>query len=61
MAFAPPPVSTMACELRGGETVPTGRLEDRSAVFGVLGQIEALGLELLEFRQTSERDAAVTA
>ena len=41
---------TMVSELRGGETVLTGSLEDRSAVFGVLAQIEALGLELLELR-----------
>jgi len=31
-------------------------LADRSAVFGVLGQVEALGLELLELRQI-RRDA----
>ena len=42
---------SMASELKGGETVLTGLLEDRSAVFGVLAQIEALGLELLELRQ----------
>jgi hypothetical protein len=42
---------TMVSELNGGETVLTGLLEDRSAVFGVLAQIEALGLELLELRQ----------
>jgi hypothetical protein len=42
---------SMVSELKGGETVLTGLLEDRSAVFGVLGQIEALGLELLELRQ----------
>jgi hypothetical protein len=41
----------MAAELKGSETVLTGLLEDRSAVFGVLAQIEALGLELLELRQ----------
>jgi hypothetical protein len=41
----------MAAELTGSETVLTGVLEDQSAVFGVLGQIEALGLELLELRQ----------
>ena len=41
----------MASELKGGETVLTGLVEDRSALFGVLGQIEALGLELLELRQ----------
>jgi hypothetical protein len=43
--------SSMASELKCGETVLTGRLEDRSALFGVLAQIEALGLELLEVRQ----------
>ena len=42
---------SMASALKDGETVLTGPLEDRSAVFGVIGQIEALGLELLEFRQ----------
>ena len=41
---------TMASELKAGETVLTGSLEDRSAVFGLLAQIEALGLELLELR-----------
>jgi hypothetical protein len=42
---------TMVPELEGPETVLTGLLEDRSAVFGVLGQIESLGLELLELRR----------
>jgi hypothetical protein len=42
---------TMGSQVRGGETVLTGRLEDRSAVYGVLAQLEALGLEILEFRQ----------
>ena len=42
---------TMGSEVRGGETVLTGLLEDRSAVYGVLVQIEALGLELLEVRR----------
>lgn len=42
---------TMASELRGGETVLTGSLEDRSAVYGVLAQIEALGLDLIELRR----------
>jgi hypothetical protein len=46
---------TMEAELTGGETVLTGWLEDRSAVFGVLLQIEALGLELIELRQISAR------
>ncbi len=41
----------MVPEQEGAETVLTGLLEDRSAVFGVLGQIESLGLELLELRR----------
>ena len=45
----------MVSELKGSETVLTGLLEDRSAVFGVLAQIEALGLELLELRQIRAR------
>ena len=46
---------SLASELRCGETVLTGLLEDRSAVFGVLGQIEALGLDLLELRRIRAR------
>jgi hypothetical protein len=46
---------SMVSELKGGETVLTGLLEDRSALFGVLAQIEALGLELLEVRQIRAR------
>ena len=42
---------SMASDLKCGETVLTGSLEDRSALFGVLAEIEALGLELLEVRQ----------
>ena len=42
---------TMVSEVEGGDTVLTGWLEDRSAVFGVVAQIETLGLELLELRQ----------
>ena len=46
---------SMVSELKGSDTVLTGLLEDRSAVFGVLAQIEALGLELLELRQIRAR------
>ena len=42
---------TMGSEVRDGETLLTGSLEDRSAVYGVLAQLEALGLEILELRQ----------
>ena len=41
----------MESEVRGGETVLKGPLRDQSAVYGVLAQLEALGLEVLELRQ----------
>ncbi len=40
----------MMSQLQGGETVLTGLL-DRSALYGVLAEIEALGLDLVEIRQ----------
>ena len=46
---------SMVSELKGSETVLTGLIEDRSALFGVVGQIEALGLELVELRQIEAR------
>jgi hypothetical protein len=48
---------SMVSQLKGSETVLTGLLEDRSALFGVLAQIEALGLELVELRQIPPRPA----
>ena len=48
----------MASEMSGSETVLTGLLEDQSALFGVLAQIEALGLELLELRLIPARSTA---
>jgi hypothetical protein len=41
----------MVHQLDGRETVLTGLLKDRSALFGVLAEIEALGLELIEIRR----------
>jgi len=38
---------------RGGETILTGTLPDQAALYGVLEEIEALGLELLEVRRTT--------
>ena len=49
---------SMVAELKGTETVLTGLLEDQSALFGVIAQIEALGLELLEVRQIQARPKA---
>jgi len=48
---------SMECELMHSETVLTGRLEDQAALFGVLAQIEGLGLELLELRQIRAAEA----
>jgi hypothetical protein len=45
----------MVPDVEGSDTVLKGPLTGRSAVFGVLGQIEALGLELLELRQIPAR------
>jgi hypothetical protein len=36
----------------GTETVLSGPLADQAALYGLLAQIEALGLELLEVRRT---------
>jgi hypothetical protein len=38
---------------RDADTVLTGRL-DRSALYGVLAEIEALGLDLVEIRQLTQ-------
>jgi len=40
---------------RGEDTVLTGTLSDRAALYGVLAEIEALGLELLEVRRLPPR------
>jgi len=40
----------LAAHLHGAETALTGFL-DQSALYGVLAELEALGLELLEVRQ----------
>jgi hypothetical protein len=45
----------MVSQLKDNETVLTGVVEDQSALFGVVAQIEALGLELLELREVGAR------
>ena len=45
---------TMVPEVEGSDTVLNGSLTDPSALFGVLAQIEALGLELLELRRSPD-------
>jgi hypothetical protein len=49
---------SMVSAMKGSETELTGLLQDRSALFGVLAQIEALGLELVELRQIRARPLA---
>jgi hypothetical protein len=49
---------SMVPQIKSSETVLTGVLEDRSAVFGVIAQIEALGLDLLELREVGDRRRA---
>ena len=41
----------LQAQASGGDTVLTGPLPDRAALYGVLAEIEALGLELLELRR----------
>ena len=43
----------MTARPEGAHTVLTGLL-DRSALYGVLAEIDALGLDLLEVRQLSQ-------
>jgi hypothetical protein len=42
-------------EIQPVETILQGSVEDQAALHGVLEQIEALGLELVEVRQVDER------
>ena len=42
---------TLRAQARGEDTVLTGALSDQAALHGVLADIEALGLELLEVRR----------
>jgi len=42
---------TLSAETHGAETVLAGALPDQAALYGVLAQIEALGLELLDVRR----------
>ena len=42
---------------RDGETLLAGTVTDQAALFGVLAQVEALGLELLEVRRRGPEEA----
>jgi hypothetical protein len=43
---------------RGGDTVLSGVLADQAALYGVLAQMEALGLELIEVRRLPPAETA---
>jgi hypothetical protein len=45
----------LAPQQHGAETVLTGLLPDSSALYGILAEIEALGLDLLEVRKIPPR------
>ena len=42
---------TLSAEAQGAEPVLAGTLADQAALYGVLAQIEALGIELIEVRR----------
>ena len=42
---------TLAASRSGQDTLLTGSLADQSALYGVIDQLEALGLQLLEIRR----------
>jgi hypothetical protein len=44
----------------GHDTLLTGSLPDQSALYGVINQLEALGLQLLEIRRPKCGDAGTT-
>jgi hypothetical protein len=44
-------------QTRGEDTVLTGALPDQAALYGVLAEMEALGLDLLEVRRMPARPA----
>ena len=45
----------LRAQTQGEDTLLAGDLADQAALYGVLAQIEALGLELLEVRGESPR------
>ena len=51
----------LAASLSGKDTLLTGSLPDQSALYGVIHELEALGLQLLEIRRPDCGDAATTS
>ncbi|MBO0732629.1 MAG: hypothetical protein J2P57_25445 [Acidimicrobiaceae bacterium] len=44
----------LQAQVHGGDTTLTGTLLDAAALYGVVAELEALGLELLEVRRVGE-------
>jgi hypothetical protein len=51
---------TLAATRNGHDTLLTGSLPDQSALYGVIHQLEALGLQLLEIRRVPTGDPRAT-
>jgi hypothetical protein len=51
---------TLAASRNGHDTLLTGPLPDQSALYGVIHQLEALGLQLLEIRRLPTSDPPTT-
>ena len=51
---------TLAASRSGEDTLLTGSLPDQSAVYGVIHQLEALGLQLQEIRRLPTGDPRTT-
>jgi hypothetical protein len=51
---------TLAAHRSGQNTMLTGSLTDQSALYGVIHQLEALGLQLLEIRRLPADDPRTT-
>jgi hypothetical protein len=52
---------TLAASRSGQDTLLTGSLQDESALYGVIAELDALGLQLLEIRRPSTGDSERTA
>ena len=55
MRRSPPGSQGFDVEVEPAETVLRGPVQDQSALHGILGQIESLGLELVEVRRVDDR------
>jgi hypothetical protein len=45
---------------RDGETLLVGTVPDQAGLFGVIAEVEALGLELLEVRRHETEEASIS-